>query len=84
MDLEPEEIDKQKVFCCSCKYVSFDYLLFKEERHRYCRNPANITDKETAFKIASCYYSIDHLNANLDCPLFEEKWYKKIWKLFKH
>jgi len=70
----------KKVYCRDCKYFHkhyYDEACYYDE----CSKVTGYEDNPTHRTAIYAVYDID--NKNNDCQYYKEKWYKKLWRMFK-
>ena len=69
--------ETKKVYCEDCKYLDHNSWIKINLCYKvmgYNDNPIHRT---------AIYVDLEVCNKNNDCPHYEEKWYKKLWRMFK-
>jgi len=69
--------ETKKVYCEDCKYLDHNPWIKINLCYKvmgYNDNPIHRT---------AIYVDLEACNKNNDCPHYEEKWYKKLWRMFK-
>jgi len=67
----------KKVYCGDCKYLDHNPWI----KINLCYKVIGYNDNPT--HRTAIYVDLEVCNKNNDCPHYEEKWYKKLWRMFK-
>jgi len=69
--------ETKKVYCEDCKYLDHNPWI----KINLCYKVIGYNDNPT--HRTAIYVDLEACNKNNDCPHYEEKWYKKLWRMFK-